>query len=114
MDKEIELICRSAHEKKAENIVVMDMRRRTALCDFFVVMSAESLVRVKTITEHIQEVMEKQGYRTRHREGIAEGLWVLLDYGSVIVHIFYHQTRGFYDLEHLWGDAPRREVRGER
>lgn len=106
------LICKAAYEKKADDIVVMDMRKRTALCDFFVVASAESVVRVKTIADYIEESMEKHRHRVRRKEGLAEGLWVLLDYGIVIAHIFYHEKRAFYDLENLWGDAPKKHFNG--
>ena len=98
-----------ALERKAEEIVIMEMRQRSSLCDFFVVMSASSSVRVKTIADHIEESLRKQGLRARHKEGYQEATWVLLDYGEVIVHIFYHATRKFYALENLWGDAPKRE-----
>ena len=86
----------------------MEMGRRTSLCEFFVVMSAPSSVRVKAIIDHIEEVLEKKGVPIRHKEGFAEAMWVLLDFGDVIVHVFYHETRKFYALENLWGDVPRR------
>jgi len=86
----------------------MEMQKRTSLCDFFIVMSAPSTVRVKAIVDSIEEGMEKEGVRTKHIEGYQEALWVLLDYGSVIVHVFHYESRKFYDLEHLWGDAPQR------
>ena len=86
----------------------MEMKQRSSLCDFFVVMSAPSSVRVRAIVDHIEDSLKKEGLRARHKEGYAESLWVLLDYGSVITHIFYHETRKFYDLEKLWGDAPKR------
>ncbi len=87
----------------------MDMKNRTALCDFFIVMSAPSSVRVKTIVDSIEEALRDRGIRIMHREGYAEACWVLLDCGPVIAHIFYHETRKFYDLEHLWGDAPKKK-----
>jgi ribosome-associated protein len=86
----------------------MDMKDRSTFCDYFVVMSAPSSVRVKAIVDSIEKAMENEGFRTRHREGYAESAWVLLDYGEVVAHIFYHETRKFYDLENLWGDAPKR------
>lgn len=86
----------------------MEMKRRTALCDFFVVMSAPSQVRVKAIVDAVEESLKEEGFRLVHKEGAREAMWVLLDYGDVIVHVFYHETRKFYDLEHLWGDAPQR------
>ena len=102
------MICDSAVDKKAEDIVIMDMRQRAAFCDVFIVMSAPSSARVKTIADHIEESLENEGHRASHKEGSLEALWVLLDYGDVVVHIFHHETRKFYNLENLWGDAPRR------
>ncbi len=86
----------------------MDMKHRSSFCEAFIVMNATSSARVKTIQENIEEVMENEGFQLLHREGTREALWVLLDYGSVIVHIFQDPIRHFYDLEHLWGDAPKR------
>ena len=86
----------------------MELKQRSSFCDFFVVMSAPSTVRVKAIVDHIEESLKKDDHRASHKEGYAEASWVLLDYGQVIVHVFYHETRKFYGLEHLWGDAPKR------
>ena len=104
----IDRICGSGLERKADDIVIMELKQRSSLCDFFVVMSAPSTVRVKAIVDHIEETLKKDGHRARHKEGYTEASWVLLDYGQVIVHVFYHETRKFYGLEHLWGDAPKR------
>ncbi len=86
----------------------MEMLNRSALCDFFVVMSAPSTVRVKAIVDHIDKTMSDAGLRPRHKEGYTDGLWVLLDFGSVIAHVFHQEIRQFYGLETLWGDAPRK------
>lgn len=86
----------------------MEMKRRAALCEYFVVMSAPSTIRVKTIAEHIEEIMEGEGYKTLRREGYQESRWVVLDYGSILVHVFYEETRQYYHLENLWGDVPRK------
>jgi len=110
--QKIRLICESADEKKAEGIVIMDMKRRTALCDYFVVMSAPSAVRVRAIVDAIDEKLKKSGHRAFHKEGYAECLWVLLDCGDVVAHVFYHEMRTFYNLENLWGDAPKRHYHG--
>ncbi len=86
----------------------MEMKQKTSLCDYFVLMSAPSSIRVKAIVDHIEETLKNEDLRALHKEGYGDGLWVLLDYGDVIVHIFYHETRRYYDLENLWGDAPKR------
>ena len=86
----------------------MEMNGKSSLCDFFVVMSAPSTVRVRAIVDFIEEQMEGEGMRLQHKEGYAESTWVLLDFGEVIAHVFHQETRRFYDLENLWGDAPKK------
>ena len=86
----------------------MDMTRKCTFCDTFVVMHAPSTVRVKAIVDHLEESLEKNGLLKFRCDGYPEARWVLLDYGEIVVHVFYHETRKFYDLETLWGDAPRR------
>jgi ribosome-associated protein len=104
----VDLICAAAADRKAEQIVVMEMAGKSSIGECFVVMSAPSTVRVKTIVEHIEQTMEDKNFRIIHKEGLKEAVWVLLDFGDVLVHVFHHQTRQFYSLENLWGDAPRR------
>ena len=102
------MICEAADSKKADEILVMDMGSASSLCEYFIVMSATSNVRVKSVVDAIEEAVEKKGVRVSNREGYADGIWVLLDYGAVIVHVFHPETRAFYNLENLWGDVPRR------
>ena len=86
----------------------MEMNGRSSFCESFIVMSAPSMVRVRAIVDFIEESMKKEGMPPKHKEGYAESTWVLLDYGEVVAHVFYHETRRFYALENLWGDAPKR------
>lgn len=88
----------------------MDMRKLSSICDWFILVSAESTRRVDTISKNIQEELHKQHVRPLHVEGRQGATWVLLDYGEIVVHIFHKDTRGFYNLEHLWGKAPREHV----
>ena len=106
--KKISLICDAAEQRKAEDILVMEMKEKSSIGDYFIVMSAPSTVRVKAIVDHIEDTMEKHGLCALHKEGGAEGHWVLMDYGDIVTHVFYHETRKFYSLETLWGDAPRK------
>jgi len=101
-------IAKLAGEKKGEGIVILDMRRVSGLCDYFVICEAASRVRAKTIAEHIQDGLKREGSRAVHREGLQEGAWIILDFSDVIVHIFQPEVRRHYNLEELWGDAPRR------
>ncbi len=104
------MIARLADEKKGEDIVIMDMSRISGVCDYFVIASATSQVRARTIAEHVLMGMKKEGVRATHTEGMKEGQWVLLDFGDVVFHVFQSERRAYYDLEHLWGDAPRRNL----
>ncbi|MBM7855689.1 ribosome-associated protein [Desulfohalotomaculum tongense] len=97
--------CRAAEEKKAHDIVVLDISGVSVICDYFIICSANSTTQVKAIAENIQDKMARQGVALKHREGLREGNWVLLDYGDVVVHIFREKERHFYNLERLWGDA---------
>ena len=90
----------------------MDMSRVSGMCDFFVVCSASSSVRAKTIAENIESRMKRDhGLRLYHREGMLEAKWILLDFGDVVVHVFKEDIRKYYNLESLWGDAPRRHFK---
>ncbi len=106
--KKISIICNAADERKAEDIIVMEMKDKSSIGDYFIIMSAPSTVRAKAIVDNIEVAMEAEGLRTLHKEGLADGVWVLMDYGEVLVHVFYHEMRDFYALEKLWGDAPRK------
>lgn len=86
----------------------MDIGQKTSFCDHFIVMSATSQVRVRTIVDAIDEVLKKKGLSILHKEGYKDALWVLLDCAGVVVHVFSEELRKFYDLENLWGDAPKR------
>lgn len=96
--------------KKASDVVILDLRGLTALCDFFVIASGNSDVHVRAVADHILEGLESRGARVWHVEGHAEGRWVLLDVVDVVIHIFDPETRSFYGLERLWGDAPAKRM----
>ncbi|MCG3176338.1 MAG: Ribosomal silencing factor RsfS [Candidatus Omnitrophica bacterium] len=109
MNEKTRTVCEAGWERKAEDITIMDMKDRSALCDTFVVMSGSSTVRVKAIVDRIEEAIEEAGGRVYHKEGYQEAQWVLMDLGDVVVHVFHEQMRRFYALERLWGDAPRKQ-----
>ena len=87
--------------------MIMEMRQCSTICEYFILMSAPSTVRVKSIVDHVEEALENEGLRVRHKEGYRDAQWVLMDYGDVVVHVFEEQTRSYYSLEKLWGEAPR-------
>ena len=105
--KKIALLAReAAEEKQAENVVGLDVGKLTSLTHYFLIMHGNSDRHVRAIAQNIVDVMAKNKNKILHSEGMDSGQWVLLDYGAVIVHIFYKEIREFYNLERLWGDAP--------
>lgn len=100
-------IAKAALESKAERLTLLDLRRISATFDYFVLCSATSQRRSQAIADAVTAALQAQGVRLGHQEGYEDGGWVLLDYGSVIGHIFTEAQRAFYALEHLWGQAPR-------
>ena len=100
-----ELAWKAAEEKQAVDPVVLDISRLTTIAHYFIVTHGNSDRHVRAIAQNIQEVLEKEGLRLWHLEGVSEGRWVLLDYGSLIIHVFLRDLREFYGLERLWGNA---------
>lgn len=101
----------AADDKKAADIVLLDLSGRTDVCDYFLICTGENARQVDAIVDEVRErVSANCGVSPLSCEG-REGLsWVLVDYGSVVVHVFRRETREFYRLESLWGDAPRVEL----
>lgn len=97
--------------KKAIDLVVLDLRKLSSIADVFIICSGRSNRQVSAIAEHIQVDLKKHGIAPLSVEGKKEGHWVLLDYGHVIIHVFYEPIRSFYDLEGLWIDAERIETK---
>ena len=97
----------AANEKKAGNLVVLDLRPSDAFTDYFVICSGRSTRQVKAIVDGIEERLKTIGRRPAHVEGYATGDWVLIDCFDFVVHVFTPETRDFYALERLWGSAVR-------
>jgi len=91
-----------AEDKKAEDIVAMNVSKITSLSEFFVICSAKNLIQVKAIADNIKDNIEENPWRT---EGYENGTWIILDYVDIVVHIFFEETRHYYDLEKIWFDA---------
>jgi ribosome-associated protein len=106
-DPDLDLYIKAALGKKAMNLVVLDVRELTSFSDVFIICSGRSNRQVSAIAEHIQVSLKKHDIKPLSVEGKKEGHWVLLDYGHVIIHVFYEPVRAFYDLEGLWIDAKR-------
>lgn len=90
-------------EKKAENIVVLDIRRLSVLADYFVIASGRSEIQVNALHEELSKRLSARGINPLHLDQSKR--WVVLDYGDIIVHVFHHEERSFYNLERLWADA---------
>ncbi len=100
-----EEICKILLNKKAQDVLSIDVTGKTEVADFFVVAGGKNMVHTKSLAEYLEEEVEKIcGVSPTRREGVKEGRWAVLDYGDVIVHIFNDESRLFYHLEKLWGD----------
>jgi ribosome-associated protein len=103
---ELARICaRVALDAKAEDLIVLDVKGISSFTDYFVIMNGRSTRHVQGLAEAIEGEMRSKRIATSHAEGLQEGMWVLLDFNDVVVHIFYYEQRKFYDLEGLWHDA---------
>ena len=99
-------IAEVAQSKHAGEIVIFHVSDLTSVADFFVLCSAESEPQMRAIADAVEESLSKMGARPYGREGREGGLWILIDYNDVILHIFKKEAREFYNLDRLWGDAP--------
>ena len=106
-DPSLDLYVKAALGRKALGLVVLDVRELTSVADTFIICSGRSNRQVTAIAEFIITELKKAGKKPLSVEGKKEGHWVLLDYGHVIIHVFYESVRNFYDLEGLWVDAKR-------
>jgi len=108
-DRAIELTtlaATAADDKKAENIVALDVSSRMPLADVFLIASGTNERHVAAIAEGIEDSMRALGHDAVRREGVREGRWALLDFNDVIVHVMHDDDRGYYELERLWKDCP--------
>jgi ribosome-associated protein len=103
-------IAKAASDKKALDIVTLDMRKIPSVSDYFVIASGSSTTQVRAISDNIIDVLREKGERVWHVEGAREALWILLDCGDVVAHVFLEETRRFYGLERLWGKVPKKKL----
>jgi ribosome-associated protein len=97
---------RAALDKRASDLVVLDVQGLSSVTDYFLVCSGKSTTHMETITDAIRDELKSEGARPLHAEGVPASGWILLDYGDVLMHVFLEETRAYYALERLWGDAP--------
>ena len=106
----VEIVRNAAEEKKAEDITILDLSGRTIVADTFVILTGRSNVQTRAIADEIVQKARESGYGIARTEGYAGGGWVLIDLGSVVVHVFTPENRTFYNLERLWGAATEARV----
>ena len=99
-------IAAAANDKKAKDILLLNMEVFSPVTDFYVICSAGNSTLVKAIADNIEDKLAEAGVHPTHQEGYADARWVLLDYGDVVAHVFLEEERDFYNLEQLWADAP--------
>jgi ribosome-associated protein len=105
-ERKVRRAARAALDKRATDLVVLDVQGISSVTDYFLVCSGKSTTHMETITDAIRAELKSDGVRPLHAEGVAESGWILLDYGDVLMHVFLEETRMYYALERLWGDAP--------
>ncbi len=101
----VQRIAQAMYDKKAKNIIALDIAQITSLGDYFVICSCSSAAQLRACTDEIEEKMAQINIEPSHKEGYGGGNWILMDYGDIIVHVMLEETREFYSLERLWTDA---------
>ena len=114
LPRELKTTVEAVLDKKAIDVVVLDLRKSSAFTDFFVICTGTNVRQVQAIADGVKESLGHSGLKPALTEGYERGQWVLIDYFDFIVHIFAPATRQFYELERLWGDAKRVEIASER
>jgi len=100
-NKAIELL----KDKKARDIKLLDIHEVSTIADYFIIATGNSTTQVQAMSDELEEKLGILGYKMHHKEGFRNGRWVLLDYGSVVIHLFHDEERKFYNLERIWVDA---------
>ncbi len=108
----LSLAVKAMDDKKAENIVALNMKGVSLIADYFVICHGNSDKQVQAIAHEIKKVAQEQGLDIKRLEGFDQARWVLIDLGDVVVHVFHKDERIYYNLEKLWGDAPTVELEG--
>ena len=108
-EEKVKVLVAAAEDKKAQDIVTLDLRGRTLIADFFVICTGQSRIHLRAIADGILEKMRDAGVKGARVEGYEQGTWILLDFGDVVAHIFAQQEREFYSLEELWSRMERLE-----
>jgi ribosome-associated protein len=105
-------VARAGLEKKAEDVIVFDVRGLSSYADYLVLLTADSDRQAGAVADHVDQELKAAGHSKIAVEGYETGNWIIVDYGDVVTHVMGRETRAFYDLEGLWADAPRIEIKG--
>lgn len=106
----VKQLVKSLDDHKAQDIQVLKVTDVTSLADYFVIAEGTSSTQVRSLTDYAEEELKQRGVTPLRTEGYHGSTWILMDYGSVIVHVFQHETREYYNLERLWKDAEKIEI----
>ena len=109
LPKQVDAAIRAAGDKQAHDLVVLDLRKAAGFTDYFVICSGTNARQIRAVADAVMEALAAEGAKPAHIEGYERSEWVLLDYFDFIVHVFARETRAFYGLERLWGNAERVE-----
>ena len=109
-EEKIQVIVKALDAKRAENIQVLKIQDLTILGDYFVIAHGGSTTQTRALAEEVEFQLSQKGIEPHHREGMHGSNWYILDYGDVIVHVFYQETRDFYRFEQLWADAEQIDI----
>ena len=107
-------IAGAVSDKKALDIVIVNMKKMSSVCNYFVIASGTSTTHVRALSDNIIKELKSRGEALWHVEGEREASWILLDFGDVVCHIFLEETRKFYNLEGLWNEAPQERFKEKR
>ncbi|MEH6946715.1 ribosome silencing factor [Peribacillus asahii] len=107
------LAAKAADDKRAEDIVALNVQGISLIADYFLICHGNSEKQVQAVAREMKEKAEEAGVDVKRLEGFDEAKWVLVDMGDVVAHIFHRDERLYYNLERLWGDAPREDVQSE-
>lgn len=109
----VQMVAGVCLEEKARDILILDVSDLTIIADYFIIASGRTIIQVKAIADAVEMKLKEAGLMPLRKDGVAQGIWAVLDYGSVIVHLFRQEERDYYGLENLWGDAREIPVRDE-
>ena len=106
----VKIAYNALEDKKAEDIRIIDIEHVSVIADYFLIASGSNRNQVQALAENVEEQLYKAGYEKKQTEGYTAGNWILLDYGDIVVHIFDHENRLFYDLERIWRDGTQTSI----